>query len=131
MRLIRTRSIESEHTARTNRRTARGAWSQIIFNNDAVFRAPLPWLEACNLTAPVAQAIFHNHTLWRTEIEVDAIRRIGCKVVNWTDPEYLLQIYDPPVLLYLRGDASRLKRRGSGWWGRGVRPFTGRTWRSG
>jgi len=27
--------------------------------------------------------------------------------VNWTDPEYpqsLLQIYDPPVMLYVRGD---------------------------
>ncbi len=43
--------------------------------------------------------------------EVDAIRRIGCKIVNWTEPEYpqnLLQIYDPPVLLYVRGDASIL-----------------------
>lgn len=32
-----------------------------------------------------------------------AIRRIGCRVVNWTEPEYpqaLLQIYDPPVLIY-------------------------------
>jgi predicted Rossmann fold nucleotide-binding protein DprA/Smf involved in DNA uptake len=31
--------------------------------------------------------------------------------VNWTEPEYpqsLLQIYDPPVALYVRGDASIL-----------------------
>ena len=35
-------------------------------------------------------------------------RRVGCKLVNWTEPEYLqsrLQIYDPPVVLYVRGDA--------------------------
>lgn len=36
------------------------------------------------------------------------IRNIpGCRLVNWTEPEYpqtLLQIYDPPVLFYLRGD---------------------------
>lgn len=40
-----------------------------------------------------------------------AIRRIGCKLVNWNEPEYpqsLLQIYDPPVLLYVHGDASVL-----------------------
>jgi DNA processing protein len=78
---------------------------------EAVFRAPLTRLEACNLTAPVAQAIFHKQTFWRAEKEVDAIRRIGCRVVNWLEPEYpqnLLQIYDPPVLLYVRGDATIL-----------------------
>jgi hypothetical protein len=35
-------------------------------------------------------------------------RRVGCKLVNWTEPEYLqsrLQICDPPVVLYVRGDA--------------------------
>jgi len=78
---------------------------------DGVFRAPLPRLEACNLPAPVAQAIFKKQTFWRAEKEVDAARRIGCKLVNWTEPEYpqtLLQIYDPPVVLYVRGDASIL-----------------------
>jgi predicted Rossmann fold nucleotide-binding protein DprA/Smf involved in DNA uptake len=32
----------------------------------------------------------------------------GCKLVNWTKPEFpqsLMQIYDPPVVLYVRGDA--------------------------
>src|SRR5208282_3960127 len=36
-----------------------------------------------------------------------AIRKVGGKLVNWKDPEYpqsLLQIYDPPVMLYVRGD---------------------------
>jgi len=36
---------------------------------------------------------------------------VGCKLVNWTKPEYpqsLLQIYDPLVGLYVRGDASIL-----------------------
>jgi DNA processing protein len=34
-----------------------------------------------------------------------------CRLLNWTEPEYpqtLLQIYDPPVLLYVRGDAQVL-----------------------
>jgi hypothetical protein len=34
---------------------------------DAVFKAPLRRLEACNLTAPMAQAIFHKQTFWRGE----------------------------------------------------------------
>ena len=78
---------------------------------EGVFRASLTGLEACNLPAPAAQAIFKKQTFWRAEKEVAAIRRIGCRVVNWTEPEYpqsLLQIYDPPVLLYVRGDVSIL-----------------------
>jgi len=78
---------------------------------EGVFRASLTGLEACNLPAPAAQAIFKKQTFWRAEKEVAAIRRIGCKLVTWKEPEYpqsLLQIYDPPVLLYVRGDASIL-----------------------
>jgi DNA processing protein len=82
-----------------------------IWNARGVFHASLTGLESCNLTAPVAQAIYKKQTFWRAEKEVAAIRRIGCRVVNWSEPEYpqaLLQIYDPPVLLYVRGDASIL-----------------------
>jgi DNA processing protein len=78
---------------------------------EGVFRASLRGLEACNLPAPAAQAIFKKQTFWRAEKEVAAVRRIGCKLVTWKEPEYpqsLLQIYDPPVLLYVRGDASIL-----------------------
>ena len=78
---------------------------------EAVFRASLTALEACNLPAPAAQAIFKKQMFWRAEKEVDAIRRIGCRVLNCNEPDYpqsLLQIYDPPALLYVRGDASIL-----------------------
>lgn len=44
----------------------------------------------------------------RAEKELAGIRNIsGCRLLNSTEPEYpqtLLQIYDPPVLFYLRGD---------------------------
>jgi DNA processing protein len=78
---------------------------------EGVFRASLTALEGCNLPAPAAQAIFKKQFFWRAEKELDAIRRIGCRIINCTEPEYpqsLLQIYDPPALLYVRGDASLL-----------------------
>ena len=37
----------------------------------------------------------------------------GVNVINWTEPEYpqtLLQVYDPPVMLYARGNAQILER---------------------
>lgn len=78
---------------------------------EGVFRAPLTGIEACNVPAPAAQAIFKKQLFWRAEKEVDALRKVGGKLVNWKEPEYpqaLLQIYDPPVMLYVRGDAQIL-----------------------
>src|SRR5260370_6204121 len=75
---------------------------------DGVFRATITDLEACHLPASVAQAIVKKEAFKRAEKELASIQKIaGCSLVNWTEPEYpqtLLQIYDPPVLLYVRGD---------------------------
>jgi DNA processing protein len=75
---------------------------------DSVFRAPLTELESCKLPAEVAQAIVKKESFKRAEKELDGVRKIAnCSLLNWTEPEYpqtLLQIYDPPVLLYVRGD---------------------------
>src|SRR5260370_36296963 len=75
---------------------------------DGVFRATLADLEACHLPAPVAQAILKKEAFKRAEKELAGIQKIpGCSLVNWTEPEHpqtLLQIYDPPVLLYVRGE---------------------------
>src|SRR5260370_27113636 len=75
---------------------------------DGVFRATLPDLEACHLPAQVAQAIVKKQSFKRAEKELAGVQKIpGCTLLNWTEPEYpqtLLQIYDPPVLLYVRGD---------------------------
>jgi DNA processing protein len=79
---------------------------------DEIFRAPLPRLEACRLPAPVAQAVFKKQAFHRAEKELVSARRIeGCRLLNWTEPDYprtLLEIYDPPVLLYVRGDSQVL-----------------------
>jgi DNA processing protein len=75
---------------------------------EEVFRAPLPHLERCRLPAAVAQAVFKKQAFKRAEKELVSVRGIEkCRLVSWSDPEYprtLLQIYDPPVLLYVRGD---------------------------
>jgi DNA processing protein len=79
---------------------------------DSVFRAPLKELEKCELPSAVAQAIFKKEAFKRAEKEVAKLRGIpNFRLINWTEPEYpqtLLQIYDPPVLLYVRGDSQIL-----------------------
>ena len=87
---------------------------------DEIFRAPLPHLERCNLPAAVAQAVHKKQAFRRAEKELASIRGIeNLHLVNWTDPEYpktLREIYDPPTLLYVRGNVevliSVLHRRG-------------------
>jgi DNA processing protein len=79
-----------------------------------VFRAPLPRLERCKLPAAVAQAVFKKQAFKRAEKELASIRGIeNCRLVSRADPEYpqtLLQIYDPPTLLYVRGDVNVLNQ---------------------
>jgi DNA processing protein len=74
---------------------------------DEVFRASLPRLEACNLPAPAAQAIFKKQAFKRAEKELTHLQKVpAARIINWSEPEYpqtLRQIYDPPVMLYLRG----------------------------
>ncbi|MDP9338602.1 MAG: DNA-processing protein DprA [Acidobacteriota bacterium] len=75
---------------------------------ERIFDAPLTELESCSLPALVARSIFNKESFKRAEKERAAIRNIAnCRLLNWTEPQYpqtLLQIYDPPVLFYLRGD---------------------------
>jgi len=81
---------------------------------EEVFRAPLPRLERCRLPTAVAQAVFKKQAFKRAEKELVSIREIeNCLLLSWTEPEYpqtLLQIYDPPVLLYVRGDLQVLNQ---------------------
>jgi DNA processing protein len=79
---------------------------------DEVFRAPLRRLEACNIPAPSAQAIVKKDSFKRAEKDLTNLRKVAAaRVINWTEPEYpqtLLQIYDPPVMLYVRGNSQIL-----------------------
>lgn len=78
-----------------------------------VFRASLTELEACQLPAAPAQAIQTKRAHKEAEAELARVRKVGCRLLNWDEPDYprrLLEIYDPPPLLYVRGDASTLNR---------------------
>jgi DNA processing protein len=78
-----------------------------------IFRASLTQLEACQLPPAAAQAIHSQAPLKDAEKELGKIRQSGCRLLNWGDPEYpqrLLEIYDPPPLLYVRGDLGVLNR---------------------
>jgi len=79
---------------------------------EGVFRASKRDLEACHLPSETSEAVLKRKAFPRAEKELAAVRKIeGCWLLNWTEPEYpqtLLQIYDPPVLLYVRGDAQVL-----------------------
>jgi len=80
---------------------------------EGIFRASLTELEACRLPAAPAQAIKRRSSHKEAEAELAEVRKLGCRLMNWDEPEYpqrLLEIYDPPPLLYVRGDASVLNR---------------------
>jgi DNA processing protein len=80
---------------------------------EEIFRASLTELEGCHLPAAVAQAVFSRAAFRDAEKELTEVRKAGCRLVNWTETEYprlLQEIYDPPPLLYVRGDVQVLNR---------------------
>ncbi|MGC9291947.1 MAG: DNA-processing protein DprA [Acidobacteriaceae bacterium] len=72
-------------------------------------------LEALDLPAAAAQSIFHGKSLAAAEKEWKQVTESGGSILTPADaayPERLREIYDPPVLLWLRGDASLLAQPG-------------------
>jgi len=75
---------------------------------EGVFRASLTALEACNLPAATAQAVVSRGSFSAGQKEMAWVRELGIQLIHWGESVYpprLLEIYDPPPLLYLRGDA--------------------------
>ena len=80
---------------------------------EEIFRASLTELEACQLQAAVAQSIFSKACFRDAEMELARVRKSGCRLVHWEEngyPKRLLEIYDPPPLLYLRGNEQVLNQ---------------------
>lgn len=80
---------------------------------EAIFSASLTALEAQRLPAAVAQAIHTRQPLSDAAKEMALVEAAGCRLLTWDEPEYprrLREIYDPPTLLYVRGNVELLGR---------------------
>jgi len=81
----------------------------------AVLRASLTGLEACGLPASAAQALALGASRQAAEQELARAAAVGVELLCLDDPGYpeaLKNIYDPPVLLYVRGDRQVLDSAG-------------------
>ncbi|HYX68748.1 MAG TPA: DNA-processing protein DprA [Terriglobales bacterium] len=82
---------------------------------EQVFRASLTELEAAGLRAPAAQALGTGKSLALAQEEWSRAAQAGAQIVALDDPAYpprLKQIYDPPVVLYVRGNLAALSEPG-------------------
>ncbi|MFZ0909556.1 MAG: DNA-processing protein DprA, partial [Candidatus Acidiferrales bacterium] len=80
---------------------------------EAVFNASLTALEGQRLPAVVAQAIHSRQPMSAAAKELAQAQQAGYRLVTWDEPEYphlLREIYDPPPLLYVRGNTELLNR---------------------
>jgi predicted Rossmann fold nucleotide-binding protein DprA/Smf involved in DNA uptake len=70
-------------------------------------------LLACQLPVAAAQATFSKAVFRDAEKELAQVRKAGCRLIHWEESDYpkrLLEIYDPPPLLYVRGNEQVLNR---------------------
>jgi DNA processing protein len=80
-----------------------------------LFTLSLTELEACGLPAAAAQSIASGKSLELAADEYDHTRESGASIIVRGDPGYpkrLLEIYDPPLALYLKGDAEVIDKPG-------------------
>ncbi len=82
---------------------------------DRLFAASLTELEACGVPAAAAQSIALGKSLELAASEYDHLREMGASVLVCGDADYptrLLEIYDPPLVLYIKGDAEIIRQYG-------------------
>jgi len=84
-------------------------------STEALFMAPLTELEATGLQAVSAQSIATGRSIALANDEMAKVAAAKVKIVSLDDPAYpapLRQIYDPPLLLYVRGDENIISQPG-------------------
>jgi DNA processing protein len=84
-------------------------------NVQDIFHATLTELEATGIPAVSAQALGTGQSLELAQDEVGKAAAAGVRIVSQGDPLFptqLKQIYDPPIVLYVRGNAEVLTRPG-------------------
>ena len=77
----------------------------------AIFRASRTELEAAGLSGAIAQSVASGCVFEEAAEQQDKMRDTGAVLITMGDaryPEALRQIYDPPVVLFTRGDATLL-----------------------
>ena len=82
---------------------------------EAVFAAPLTALEATGIQAVSAQSIATGKSAELAREEIARAAAAGATLVSLDDPTYpsrLKEIYDPPLILYVRGNVEILNRPG-------------------
>jgi DNA processing protein len=81
----------------------------------AVFRASLTELEAAGLRAVSAQSLGTGRSMELAQDELGRVASAGARIVALDDPGYpsqLKQIYDPPLVLYVRGNEAVISQPG-------------------
>jgi DNA processing protein len=82
---------------------------------EAVFNATLTELEAAGLPAAAAQSLGTGRSVELAQDEAAKAATEGVQLVTLNDAAYpgrLRQIYDPPLVLYVRGNAAALAQAG-------------------
>ena len=82
---------------------------------DRVFQASLTELEATGMRAVSAQSMATGKSLELAQQECEKAVEAGAKVISLSDPEYpsrLKEIYDPPVVLFVKGSVEVLAQPG-------------------
>jgi DNA processing protein len=78
-----------------------------------IFTLPLTALEGLRFPAAAAQFLFDGKGRRAAEEEWGRVAALGATLVSYSCPEYserLREIYDPPPILWVRGDAKLLSR---------------------
>lgn len=101
---------------------------------EQVFRATLTELEASGMQAVSAQSIATGKSLELAQLECGKAAEARARIISLSDPEYPArpkEIYDPPVILFVKGSVDVLSQWGLRWWERGIRRRTEAGWRNG
>ncbi len=100
--------------SRTGRHTIATIGGTLWRDRSFIF-ASLTELEAAGIPSVAAQSLGTGRSLELAHDEMGKLSAAGAEVVTSDDPKFpaqLKQIYDPPLLLYVRGDASVLSKPG-------------------
>jgi DNA processing protein len=82
---------------------------------DRVFQASLTELEGTGMRAVSAQSIATGKSMELAQQECAKAAEAGARIISLSDPEYpprLKEIYDPPVILFIKGSVAVLLQTG-------------------